>query len=62
MKSGDINAAIADKAHASNNGQAWSTPAEMNAKSGQYQHGLIDKTSDGFRVWHDQSAIWYWVS
>lgn len=26
MKSGDINTAIADKAHKSNNGQAWSTP------------------------------------
>lgn len=62
MKSGDINTAIADKAHKNNNGQAWSTPVEMDTKSGTYPHGIIDKTSDGFRVWNDKHAIWYWVA
>ena len=61
MKTKDINTQAADKAHANKHGQAWSTPAEMKTDTGAYPHGLIDKTSDGFRVWHDPSATWYWV-
>ena len=63
MKYAQINQAAADKAAMQKNGQAWSSPQEMmEDKAGDYPHGFIDETSQGFRVWHDRDAAWYWVS
>lgn len=61
MKDGDILPLLAEKAKNNGNGQAWSTPQEMETPSGSYPHGYVDETSEGFRIWHDQDAIWFWV-
>ena len=63
MKHAEINPNTADKAAKEWAGQAWSSPSEMNqAKGGDYPHGFLDETSEGFRIWHDANAVWYWVS
>ena len=57
-----IDEAAADAAAENNAGQAWACPQEMEeARPGLFPHGLINKTSEGYRVWHDARATWFWL-
>ena len=56
---GEVRPDLAEKALASHAGQSWGSPQEMETDSkGDYPHGFVDETSEGFRVWHDLEEAW----
>jgi len=61
-----IHPQLADRLSASDAGECWSSPQEMEQDVvGSHPHGLVDECSAGgrswYRIWHDQRAVWLLV-
>lgn len=54
---------IAERQWREKAGECWSSPSEREmAKIGDYEHGLVDISWDGFqlfwRIWNNQKGVW----